>query len=150
MQVLFDTDVVADIFTKNDRCLFSFAAYDVCVLRGFTPCLTASSVIDLASLIAGSKRGDERSRLLKNVFSLFEILDVAKSDCAEACSGSIEDYGEALLAAIAKRTGTGIVISHSPLRAAGPSVSVMDPKTFTEAYKPNDIAYAQVNLKEVT
>ena len=55
MNVLFDTNVIVDILQNNEFCLHSYAAYDVCLIRGYRPCLAVSAMPDLEYLLHARK-----------------------------------------------------------------------------------------------
>lgn len=77
MKVLFDTCVIVDILGKSDHWFDSYCAYDVALLRGFSPCLSVSSTTDVCYLLhsRGLATKHDALELTERTLDLFELID---------------------------------------------------------------------------
>ena len=108
MNVLIDTNVILDAVISrlphnvSAEKLFLLAAEDK-----LNAAITASSVTDIYYLLHKHLHdADQAKQVLLKLFSLFEVLDVTRSDCEKALSMPMSDYEDALLATCAKRRKT--------------------------------------------
>lgn len=148
MNVLFDTNVIVDIFQGNEFALHSYAAYDVCVLRGYRPCLSATSLPDLAYLFHARDIATKAQarRLMGDVLRLFRIMDAAECDCVVAYESTMPDYEDALIAHAAQRTGMDVIITRDERHFNKSPVPCMTPTAFVHTFKPKDISYTEIDL----
>ena len=148
MNVLFDTNVIVDVFQKNQFCLHSFAAFDVCITRGYRPYLAVSTMPDLAYLFQ-RRAGHEApaaQEMVGSVLDLFSIMDMTQSDCVQAHGSRMSDYEDALIAHAAKRTGMDLIITRNMEDFADSPVPCMTPQAFVEAYRPAGVSYTELSL----
>jgi predicted nucleic acid-binding protein len=101
-------------------------------LNGF---ITASSVTDIYYLLKKHFHDTNRSKqeLLK-LFTLFEIIDVTKSDCEKAFNLSMDDYEDALLATCAKRKKLDFIITRNLKDFFGSPIQAIAPDDFLANY----------------
>ena len=146
--MLFDTNVIVDILQNNEFCLYSYAAYDVCLTRGYRPCLAVSTLPDLEYLLHARRiaSGDEAKQHLGTILELFSIMDMAECDCILAHESSLPDFEDALIAFAAHRTGMDCIITRDKRGFANGPVPSMTPEAFVETYKPADVEYSGINL----
>ncbi len=147
MNILFDTNVIVDVFQKNEFCPHSFAAYDVCLLRGHRPYLAVSTMPDLEYLFRRrtGHGADDARRTMGDVLSLFSIMDMAQSDCVLAQRSDMPDYEDALIAFAALRTGMDIIVTRNTQDFANSPVPCMTPQSFVELYKPDGVTYTETS-----
>ena len=150
MKVLFDTNVIVDVFQRNAFCLHSFAAYDVCLLRNYEPYLAASTLPDLAFLFRRRLPSATMTshEMLGSVLELFRILDVAEADCRAAYRSSMPDFEDALIAFAAQRCGVDLIVTRNLEDFAASPVPCMTPQAFVETCKPHGVSYEDITLSE--
>lgn len=115
MNVLIDTNVILDAVISRPphnvsaEKLFLLAAEDK-----LNAAITASSVTDIYYLLHKHLHdADQAKQVLLKLFSLFEVLDVTRSDCEKALSMPMSDYEDALLATCAKRRKLDLIITRN-------------------------------------
>ena len=152
MNVLFDTNVIVDILQNNEFCLHSYAAYDVCLIRSYRPCLAVSAMPDLEYLLHARKiaSGAQVKRYLGTILELFNVMDMAECDCVLAHESSLPDFEDAMIAFAAKRTGMDCIITRDERGFKNGPVPYMTPEAFVETYKPDDINYSEIDLGNLT
>jgi len=136
MNVLIDTNVILDSMkqrtphnTYSDKLILFISEAR---LNGF---ITASSVTDIYYLLKKHFHDTNRSKqeLLK-LFTLFEIIDVTKSDCEKAFNLSMDDYEDALLATCAKRKKLDFIITRNLKDFFGSPIQAIAPDDFLANY----------------
>ncbi len=71
---------------------------------------------------------------LDAVFSLFELMDNAPSDCRLAYESGMKDYEDALIAHAAHRHGVDLIVTRDKKGFAASLVPAMTPREFLRAY----------------
>lgn len=150
MKVLFDACVVMDIFGKSSYIFDSFCSYDVALARGFTPCLSVSSVADICRLLhtSGSASEKRAAELTAKCLELFDLVENTGQDCIRACNSPMGDYEDALVAASAYRAGVDLIITRNVRGFKNSSVATMTPAQFVETFKPDSITYAELDFED--
>lgn len=148
MKICFDTCVLLDIFGKSQWFFDSYCAYDVAMLRGFSPCMSASSTTDVCYLLhsRGNATKKEARRIIESVFNLFDLVDNTSQDCKRASASVIPDYEDALIAYSAYRANVDLIISRDVKGFKESPVAMMTPKEFVWFYKPDDIEYSEIDF----
>lgn len=146
MKVLFDTCVIVDILGKSDHWFDSYCAYDVALLRGFSPCLSVSSTTDVCYLLhsRGLATKHDALELTERTLDLFELIDNLGGDCRRACASGMKDYEDALIAASAYRSEVDLIVTRDTKGFQDSPVTAMSPQEFVRAYKPSDIDYSTI------
>lgn len=148
MKVLFDVNVIIDIWGKTEDFAFSLEAMDVAIVREFELCITASMTPSIVCLLSARKlmsRKDAREAF-GNLASLVEILDVGASDCLRAHSEFEGDYEDDLIACSAKRNGVDVIVTRNKRDFVQSPVPALTPEEFVSAYKPADMEYGLVEF----
>lgn len=150
MKVLFDTCVVIDIFGKSSFFFDSFCAYDVALIRGFDPCLSVSSTTDICYLLHARGFADKKrtAELTAKCLELFDLVENTGQDCMRACDNSMSDYEDALIAANAYRADVDLIITRNAKDFKNSPVAAMTPSQFVEAFKPDNITYANLDFED--
>lgn len=150
MKVLFDTCVVIDIFGKSSFFFDSFCAYDVALIRGFDPCLSVSSTTDICYLLHARGFADKKraAELTAKCLELFDLVENTGQDCMRACNNSMSDYEDALIAASAYRADVDLIITRNAKDFKNSPVAAMTPSQFVEAFKPDNITYANLDFED--
>ena len=138
MRVLLDTNVIVDVLQNREpwcregQELFHGAARHL--YRGY---ITAKEATDIHYLTRKIFRGQEHSdrmarELLKNLFSLFEVLDTCASDCKTAVFSETPDYEDAVMIQTAVRSGLDGIITRNTGDFAFSPVPVLLPGEFLQ------------------
>lgn len=130
MRVAFDTNIILDsALDRADRDIAQELIMAVANER-IEGVVSANSVTDIY-YIARKYIGDEAARgLLRNVLTLFDIVEVNVEVCSEALESFMTDFEDAVLAFCAKRAGADYIVSrdegflrteYSPLKVKRPA-----------------------------
>ena len=123
MNILFDTNVVIDLFTDTDDFKAAFTAVDVALLRDFKLWLPACSTPSIRYLLTARKlmKAADARRAFGDLLQLFSIADTTSADCLAAYEHEHRDFEK------------------SP-------VPVLSPTEFVDLFKPADIVYGWETL----
>jgi len=132
MNVLIDTNVILDAvmnrepFAASAQSIFIKAAEDK-----ISASITANSVTDIYYLVRKHLQDtDKAKRVLHKLFSLFDILDIGKSDCVKALGLKMNDYEDALIAVCAKKNKCDLIITRNEKDFIHSSVKAVCPDDF--------------------
>ncbi len=132
MRVLVDTCIVVDVL--QDRKPFSDDAKKIFLLLAndqFEGCLSAKSITDIYYLTHRLTHNNEETRtILKNLLSLFCILDTTAMDCRKALSSDISDYEDAVMCETAERSEMDYIVTRNEKDYIKSKVKVLNPKEF--------------------
>ena len=135
MRALLDTNVIMDAL--QDREPWAETAKDIirASAKGrFTGCITAKSSADIHYLARRCTHSEAAAReTLGKLFSLFELLDTAASDCRQALVSETKDYEDAIMIETALREGLDCIVTRNTRDYARAPVKVMDPDAFMDA-----------------
>ena len=99
MKALIDTCVIVDILQKRDP--FYAAAMEILLAVSNKKCtgiLTAKSITDIYYILRRSIHNEQEVRkLVRVLFTLFEVVDTFSIDCELALSSTIKDYEDAII-----------------------------------------------------
>lgn len=148
VKVLFDTNVILDIWKKDDFFLNSFAAYDVCMLRRWDTCIAATCVPDLEYLLVARGILSRRQvrEAMSNLFEMFDVVDVSKCDCLLAHASDMPDLEDGIIAFAAQRNKVDAIVTRNERDYELSPVPALTPKGFVRAYKPAGVDYAEEML----
>ena len=115
MRALIDTCVIIDVLQSRQpysaaaEKLFLFAANQM-----FTGCITAKSSTDIYYLTHRLTHDDKSARIiLGKLFSLFEVVDTAGTDCRRAIPSDVSDYEDAVMIETALRTEVDCIVTRN-------------------------------------
>lgn len=145
MKVLFDTNVILDIWKKDDFFFDSFASYDICMLRKWETYITASSIPDLEYLLVarGVLSRSEVRAVMGNLLEMFEIADVSKCDCVLAYESDMPDLEDGIIAFAAMRNKIDVIMTRNERDYKLSPIPAITPQEFASAYKPANVDYAE-------
>ncbi len=130
MNVLFDTCVIIDglqqraPFCKEANQLFFAVGNQI-----ITGLITAKSVADIHYLTHKNLHNEKATRiLLKNLVSVFYVLDTTSNDCFNALSSPIKDYEDAIMAETAMRENVDCIVTRNKKDYRNASVRVLSPE----------------------
>lgn len=132
MRALLDTCVIVDAlqsrepFSKNAQTIFLAAANNQ-----FIGCMTAKSVTDIYYLTHRHTHDDKAARaVLSKLFTIFDVLDTAGTDCRHAIPSAIPDYEDAVMVETALRTESDCIVARNGREYQKSSVPVYTPEEF--------------------
>ena len=126
MKVLFDVNVIIDVWGKTEDFAYSFEAMDVAIVREFELCITASMTPSIVYLLSARK--------------------LMESDCLRAHETLQGDYEDDLIACSAKRNDVDVIVTRNKRDFAKSPVPALTPEEFVSAYKPVDMEYELVEF----
>ena len=136
MNVLIDTCVIVDAlqsrqpFAEDAQKLFLLAAN-----QKFIGCITAKSVTDIYYLSHRYTHDDRESReILKKLFTLFDVLDTAGTDCRYAISSAVSDYEDAVMIETAKRERIDMIVTRNTRDYTKSPIPVYTPRELIAAF----------------
>ena len=137
MKILIDTNVILDAVLRREP--HNVAAEKVFLLAAEDKVgayITASSITDIYYLTRKyiKDEGVVRQVLLK-LFTLFNVLDVARADCEKALEFNMADYEDALLAACAKRNKMDCIVTRNTKDFVNSPVKALMPDDFLNQLK---------------
>ncbi len=148
MKILFDCDAIIDIWGKTEDFLASFSSFDVTLNKGFYPYVTATALMNINYVLSARKymSKDEARKTLETLMSVFDTLDVTKSDCRQALASKMGDFEDALIAHSAKRHGIDFIITRNKRDFLQSPVAALTPEEFVRIYKPDYLEYEMAGI----
>ncbi len=115
MKILVDTCVIIDVLT--DREPFNIASQKIFLLAAkmsINAYISSKSVADIYYLVHKETHSDEKTReILKNLFSIFDIVDTTPEDCRKALISTVKDYEDAIMDETACRMMVDFIITRN-------------------------------------
>jgi len=115
MKALIDTCVIVDVLQKREP--FYKSAMDIILAVSNRRCLgvlTAKSVTDVYYILRRSIHDEEEvQKLLRILFTLFDVEDTFSSDCQLALASPIKDYEDAIMVQTAIRVGAVCIVTRN-------------------------------------
>lgn len=129
MNVLFDTNVVIDLFTDTADFKAAFTAVDVALLRDFKPWIPACATPSIRYLLTVRKlmAAAEARKAFGNLLRIFSIADTTSADCLAAYEHEHRDYEDDLIAYSAQRMGMDFIIARNRRDFEQSSVPALPP-----------------------
>ena len=132
MKVLIDTCVIVDILQKREP--FYQVAMEILLAisnRKCTGVLTAKSITDIYYILRRSIHNEEEvRRLVRILFTLFEVEDTFSTDCEFALDSPIKDCENAIMVQTASRIGADCIVTRSLKDYKLSSFPVFSPEQF--------------------
>lgn len=134
MKALIDTCVIVDILQK--RAPFYPAAMEILLAVSNKKCtgiLTAKSITDIYYILRRSIHNEQEVRkLIRVLFTLFEVVDTFSIDCELALSSTIKDYKDAIMVETSSRVGAEYIVTRNLKDYKLSSLPVLSPEQFLE------------------
>lgn len=134
MKALIDTCVIVDILQKRDP--FYAAAMEILLAVSNKKCtgiLTAKSITDIYYILRRSIHNEQEVRkLVRVLFTLFEVVDTFSIDCELALSSTIKDYEDAIMVETGSRVGAECVVARNLKDYKLSALPVLSPDQFLE------------------
>lgn len=129
MRVIFDTNVIADILLRRAPYFDdSYLAILNCLENGDWCSMPVSATADIFYLLRKTDDPKDGMRYLRNLFDI--ISDVTTADYDDALSMDMEDFEDALIAAVAKRNRVDYIITRNVADFKKSPVSAITPDEF--------------------
>ena len=134
MKALIDTCVIVDVLQKREP--FYKASMDIVLAisnRRFPGVLTAKSVTDVYYILRRSLHNEEEVRkLLRVLFTLFDVEDTFSADCRLALGSPMKDYEDAIMVQTAIRIGADCIVTSNLKDYRLAALPVFSPEEFLE------------------
>lgn len=115
MRVLIDTNVIVDALTsrepwnKSAEQIFLMAAQ-----KSADMYISASTATDIYYMVRKYCHDTEMAiQTMEKLYNLFGILDVTKEDCIQALTSPINDYEDAVVCEVARRSGMQYIVTRN-------------------------------------
>ena len=132
MKALIDTCIIVDILQKREP--FYQDAMGILMLvsnRKFTGILTAKSITDIYYILKRSIHNEEEVRkLIRILFTLFEVRDTFSADCELALGSPVVDYEDAIMVQTAIRIDADCIITRNLKDYKASTIPVLSPEQF--------------------
>ena len=132
MKVLLDTCVIIGTlqdrkpFSEDSKNIFLYAANDL-----FSGYISAKSVTDIYYLLHKVTHDIVATKeIINKLFSLFDVLDTAGTDCKKAILSETSDYEDAVMIESALRGGIDCIVTRNEKDYSKSPVKVYSPKQF--------------------
>lgn len=134
MKALIDTCVIVDILQKRDP--FYPTAMEILLAVSNKKCtgiLTAKSITDIYYILRRSIHNEQEVRkLVRILFTLFEVVDTYSIDCELALSSTIKDYEDAIMVETGSRVGAECIVTRNLKDYKLSTLPVLSPDQFLE------------------
>ena len=134
MKTLIDTCVIVDILQKRDP--FYPAAMEILLAVSNKKCtgiLTAKSITDIYYILRRSIHNEQEvHKLVRVLFTLFEVVDTFSIDCELALSSTIKDYEDAIMVETGSRVGAECIVTRNLKDYKLSTLPVLSPDQFLE------------------
>ena len=144
MRVLFDINVIIDIWKQDDKFFpNSFAVYDICMFRKWETYIAVTAAPDIEYLLQARKilSNKQVAQAMNNLFSMFSVIDAQQCDCLLAKDSDMPDLEDGIIAFSAYRNRIDTIVTRNCKDFKTSPVPALTPAQFVEAYKPADIRY---------
>ena len=148
MKILFDCNVIIDIWGKTEDFFASYASFDVVLAKGFYPCIAASSMPSIFYVLSARKYLEKQAekKAIGALLEAFDVLDVTSSDCKQAHLSEMSDYEDALISFAANRHEVNFIITRNKKDFLKSPVPALTPEEFVGIYKPEYLNYEMVDF----
>lgn len=134
MKALIDTCVIVDVLQKREP--FYKAAMDIVLAVSNHRCLgilTAKSITDIYYILRRSIHNkNEVRKLLRVLFTLFDVEDTFSTDCQLATGSPMKDYEDAIMVQTALRVGADCIVTRNLKDYALADLPIFSPEEFLE------------------
>ena len=150
VKVLFDTNVIIDLWDTTGDFESSYQSVDVALHRGFEACITAAMAPSIVYLLSARKIMSKREAhgAFEKIMDMFAILDVTATDCRLGHEEGKGDFEDDLIAWTAYRHGIDFIVTRNKRDFSKSPVPALTPEEFVGIYKPDDLEYETVDWSE--
>lgn len=150
VKVLFDTNVIIDLWDTTGDFESSYQSVDIAFHRGFEASITVTMAPSIVYLLSARKIMSKRDahKAFGKIMDMFEILDVTAADCRLGHEESKGDFEDDLIAWAAYRHGIDFIVTRNKRDFSKSPVPVLTPKEFVNIYQPADLEYESIDWPE--
>lgn len=137
MKVLLDTNVVLDAITAREP--WKDAAQQIILLvaeekiEGF---ITANCLTDIYYIARKSLSDTDAREALRNLFLIFNVVDLCGADCQDALNLEMDDYEDAVASICARKAGVECIITRDEdFLKSNSKPPITSPQAFLEKFK---------------
>ena len=134
MKALIDTCIIVDVLQKREP--FYRAAMDIVLAISDRKCLgvlTAKSITDIYYILRRSLHNENEVRkLLRILFTLFDVEDTFFADCQLALDSPMNDYEDAIMVQTAIRVNADCIVTRNTKDYRLATCPVFSPEAFLE------------------
>lgn len=148
MKVVFDTNVLVDLWAGTEDFAASFESVDITLLQGFDACFSMSSAPSIAYLLSARKLMSRAraNEALSSLLDVLDALDVTSADCKAALANGGGDFEDDLIAWSAKRHGADFIVTRNKWAFRKSPVPALTPQEFADLYRPANVTYEETTL----
>lgn len=148
MKVVFDVNVIIDVWGRSENFALSFQALDVAIFKGYQPYITSSMAPSIVYLLAARKylTVKEARVAFGTIMQFLNVLDVTDADCRCAQKSVMDDFEDALIASAAERHGVDFIVTRNKRDFDKSPVPALTPEEFVNLYKPTCLDYDLVEI----
>ena len=137
MKIVVDTNVLIDAFThrqpyyEDAKSILQLITNNE--IEGF---ITSSSITDIYYLIRKILSDFEAREIIRNLMTLFSVIDVSGADCKAALDLEIGDFEDALIVVCGRKIKADYIVSRDEdFAKASETLRVILPKVFLKKMK---------------
>ena len=132
MRILFDTNVILDVLEKREPFFDdSYGALHKALQMDAECLISSSAVTDLYYMLRKYLQSPEQARRqVEKLSQIFLFADVLGADIHAALNRNMRDFEDAVVDAVAQRSGAECIVTRNIRDFAGASVTVMTPAEF--------------------
>lgn len=135
MDLLIDTNVALDFILKREKFAIADELFLIAHERAFSTCVIATSVTNAFYIMRKQKKDIDIYTLLRNMFSIVEVINVTKDDIFDAYAMRWRDFEDSVQMAVAYNCGMDCVITNNKKDFEEALVPVMTPEEFCASYR---------------
>lgn len=150
MRVLFDVNVIIDLWDCTKDFERSYQAVDIALHRGFDACITTAMTPSIIYLLSARKimSKQEAHAAFGKIMDMFDFIDVIMSDCRRAHAEGQGDFEDDLIAWTAYRHGIDVIVTRNKRDFKKSPVPAQTPEEFVGIYKPDNLTYELIDWNE--
>jgi predicted nucleic acid-binding protein len=136
MKVLLDTNVVLDVLEKREKFFqHSYSVMQLAAAGSIQGFMSAGSVTDVYYIIKRSVRDAGKAKdAIVRLGALLDICDTTTSDINAALTMNIDDFEDAVIAAVAKREKADCIVTRNKEDFVNSPIPAMLPSEWMEQY----------------
>lgn len=148
MKILYDTNIVLDIWGKSEFYFDSFVSVDIAQFNRWETLITATMVPDFIYLLSSRKPTSKAGarEQFRSLSQLFHILDVNELDCTNGFESGMKDLEDAIIAHSAYRHNVDFIVTRNLKDYEKSPVPAISPSEFIRLYKPSCLDYGMYDL----
>ena len=134
MKIIIDTNIIIDILQKREPFFtYSFLAIQKAISNETECLLSASAATDIYYIMKKALGSDNKARdELMYLSMMVSFIDVLGSDIQAALTSPLSDFEDAVVDAIASRTGASYILTRNVKDYSNSNVPAITPREFLD------------------